>query len=68
VNFYKTSLYSGLYSVINLITGLVITKLTASLIGPVGTAYIGKFGNISGLILVFSTASIATGIIKYVSE
>ncbi len=68
MNFYKTSFLSGLYSVINLMTGLVITKLTASLIGPIGTAFIGKFSNISGWILLFSTASIATGIVKYVAQ
>lgn len=59
---------SGLSSVINMITGLIITKMSAKIIGPVGTAYIGKFGNISGLILIIATASIATGIVKYVSE
>ena len=59
---------SGLSAVINMITGLIITKLSAKIIGPVGTAYIGKFGNISGLILIIATASIATGIVKYVSE
>lgn len=68
MNFYKTSFFSGLYSVINLITGLVITKITASLIGPVGTAFIGKFANISGLILIISGGTIATGIIKYVAQ
>ncbi|MBK8450195.1 MAG: hypothetical protein IPL42_09340 [Saprospiraceae bacterium] len=68
MNFYKTSFLSGLYSVVNLITGLVITKVSASLIGPIGTAYIGKFANITGLILIFSTASIATGIVKYVAQ
>lgn len=68
MNFYKTSFLSGMYSIINLLTGLVITKVSASLIGPVGTAYIGKFANITGLILIFSTASIATGIVKYISQ
>jgi len=68
MNFYKTSFMSGLSSVINMITGLIITKMSAKIIGPVGTAYIGKFGNISGLILIIATASIATGIVKYVSE
>ncbi|MBK9108426.1 MAG: O-antigen translocase [Saprospiraceae bacterium] len=68
MNFYKTSLYSGIFSMINLITGLVITKVTAQLLGPEGTAYIGKFANISGMVLIFSTASISVGIIKYISE
>jgi O-antigen/teichoic acid export membrane protein len=68
MNFYKTSFLTGIYSVINLITGLAITKVTASLIGPVGTAFIGKFANISGLLVVFATASIATGIVKYVAQ
>lgn len=68
MNFYKTSLLSGLYSVINLMTGIVITKITAQLLGPVGTAYIGKFANISGLILVFSTASLSVGIVKYCAQ
>ncbi len=68
MNFYKTSFLSGLYAVLNLITGLIITKVSAKIIGPVGTALIGKFGNISGLILILATASIATGIVKYVSE
>ncbi|MBK8956039.1 MAG: O-antigen translocase [Saprospiraceae bacterium] len=68
MNFYKTSLYSGLFSVINLITGLVITKVTAKLLGPEGTAYIGKFANISGLILILSTASLSVGVVKYISD
>ncbi len=68
MNFYKSSLWSGLYSTINLITGLVITKISAQIIGPVGTAYIGKFANISGLLFILSTASISIGIVKYVSE
>ncbi len=68
MNFYKSSLWSGIYSTINLITGLVITKISAQLIGPVGTAYIGKFANISGLLFILSTASISVGIVKYVAE
>ncbi len=68
MNFYKTSLYSGVYSIINLITGLVITKITAHYLGPSGTAYIGKFANITGMILVIATASISVGLIKYISE
>lgn len=68
MSFYKTSLLGALYSVVNLMTGIVITKITAHLLGPVGTAYIGKFANISGLILVFSTASLSVGIVKYCAQ
>ncbi|HEX5625593.1 MAG TPA: O-antigen translocase [Saprospiraceae bacterium] len=68
MNFYKVGFLSGLFSVVNLITGLVITKITASLIGPVGTAYIGTFANITGMILVVATASIGTGIVRYVAQ
>ncbi|MBV6473796.1 MAG: Lipid III flippase [Saprospiraceae bacterium] len=68
MNFYKTSLYSAGFSIVNLITGIAITKITAQLLGPVGTAYIGKFANISGLVLVVSTASISVGLIRYISE
>lgn len=53
---------------INLLTGLVITKVTAQVLGPEGTAYIGKFANITGIVLIFSTASISVGIVKYISD
>jgi len=68
MNFYKTSLYSGIFSIINLVTGLVITKITAQILGPVGTAYIGKFANVSGMIMVLATASISVGLVKYIAE
>jgi PST family polysaccharide transporter len=38
------------------------------MVGPSGTAYVGEFGNVVVILSLLSTASIGTGIVKYVSE
>ena len=68
MNFYKSSFYSSMYTLINMISGLIITKITATMVGPSGTAYVGEFGNVVVILSLLSTASIGTGIVKYVSE
>lgn len=68
LNFYKTSILTSVYTIFNMISGLIITKVTATLIGPTGTAYIGEFGNVVVILSLISTGSIGTGIVKYVAE
>ncbi len=68
MNFYKTSLLTSAYTAFNMLSGIIITKVTATLIGPIGTAYIGEFGNVVVILTIISTGAIGTGIVKYVAE
>ncbi len=68
MNFYKSSIYTFSYTLLFQVYGLVITKVTAVKFGPSGSAIIGDYNNILGVLGTFTFLSIASGIVKYVSE
>ncbi|SEM88757.1 polysaccharide transporter, PST family [Paenisporosarcina quisquiliarum] len=68
MNFFKTSLLSGLSTIIKLSSGLVINKVIAIYIGPAGVALIGQFQNFLSIITTFGNGATNSGVTKYVAE
>ncbi|MFA0001681.1 O-antigen translocase [Vibrio lentus] len=68
MNLAKTSILSFLATMIRLLSGLVINKAIAIIIGPSGLAFIGQFQNAQNMIRTFSQGGINAGVTKYTSE
>ncbi len=68
MNFFKTSFWSAVSSVIKVLAGMVTTKIMAIFVGPNGVALLGNFNNIMSTLTSFSNGAIGSGITKYISE
>ncbi|OOE00231.1 hypothetical protein BO219_13555 [Anoxybacillus kestanbolensis] len=64
----KTTLLSGIATVIRMLSGMVVNKVIAVYIGPSGLAMIGNFQNVLNTFVTLSTGGINSGITKYVAE
>ena len=65
---FKTSFWTGLSTLIRLISQFIVVKVLAVYVGPVGFALMGQFQNLITMGLTFSGNMIQTGVVKYVSE
>jgi PST family polysaccharide transporter len=68
MNFLKTSILSGLATIIRIMAGLVTNKLIAMYIGPTGIALLGYFQNVLSVINTLGTGAINSGVTKYIAE
>ena len=68
MNLIKTTMLSGLYTIIKLASSLVINKVIAIFIGPAGIALIGQFQNFLMFITTIGNGAINSGVTKYVAE
>ena len=68
MNFLKTSLLSGISTIVKMLSGLVVNKIIAIYIGPTGIALIGQFQNFMGIITTIGNGAINSGVTKYVAE
>lgn len=64
----KTSIFSGLITIIRLISGFIVMKFIAFFTGPSGIALLGGFQNFISIILTFGNGAINNGVVKYSSE
>jgi len=64
----KTSILSGISTVIKVITGFFLNKIIAVYVGPAGLAYIGQFQNFSQFVMSFASGAINQGVVKYTAE
>jgi PST family polysaccharide transporter len=64
----STVSWSALATLIRLANGFVSMKIVALLVGPLGIALIGQFGNFYSIIMVLALGGISAGIIKYTSQ
>lgn len=64
----STVSWSALATIIRLANGFVSIKVVAVLIGPLGVALIGQFGNLTSIIMTLALGGISTGVIKYTSQ
>lgn len=64
----KVFSFTGLSTLIKLITGYVTVKFVASIIGPSGIALIGQLQNFSAIFTTLGAGGINNGVVKYVSE
>lgn len=64
----STVSWSALATLIRLASGFVSIKVVAVLIGPLGVALVGQFGNFTGIVITLSLGGISAGIVKYTSQ
>lgn len=64
----STVSWSALATLIRLANGFVSMKIVALLVGPLGIALIGQFGNFNSIVMVLALGGISTGVIKYTSQ
>jgi PST family polysaccharide transporter len=64
----KAATFSGIATIVKIITGFFINKIIAVFSGPSGLAIIGNFQNFLSMLNTASTGAIDSGIIKYTSE
>jgi len=66
--FIKVSSWSGIATVVRMITSLLTIKIVSKLIGPGGIALVGQFMNATAIFSVLGTGCISQGTTKYVVE
>ena len=64
----KTSVLTGISTVIKLVSAFVINKVIALYIGPTGLAIVGQLQSFTSIITTFSNGAISSGIVKYTAE
>lgn len=64
----KTSVLTGISTIIKVISAFVINKVIAIYVGPSGLAIVGQLQNFMELIVTFSNGAISNGIVKYTAE
>jgi PST family polysaccharide transporter len=64
----KTSILSGISTLIKMFAGFILNKIIAIYVGPTGLAFIGQFQNFSQLVMNFASGAINQGVVKYTSE
>lgn len=64
----KTSFLNGIAVLIKTVTGIILNKILAIFIGPMGYANIGQFQNFIQMITAFTSGFINTAIVKYTAE
>jgi PST family polysaccharide transporter len=68
LNLYKSTIFSGVSTVIKVLTTFISGKLAAVLIGPAGVAIVGAFSNLINVVSSLSNGAIVSGVVKYTSE
>ncbi|WP_312819045.1 O-antigen translocase [Kaistella carnis] len=64
----KVFSFTGLSTIIKLVTSYVSVKVVAAIIGPSGIALIGQLQNFSSIFTTLGAGGINNGVVKYVSE
>lgn len=65
---FKVSMWSGVNTLIKLVTGFVLGKVLAIVVGPPGVAMIGQLTNFTSIFNTLSTGAVHTGVTKFVAE
>jgi PST family polysaccharide transporter len=68
MNLIKTSILTGISTIIKMISSFVINKVIAMYVGPSGLAIIGQLQNFNSIITTFANGAITGGITKYTAE
>ncbi|MGE6648192.1 O-antigen translocase [Shewanella colwelliana] len=68
MNLYKTSILSGISTLIGMISGFIITKVIAVYVGPSGMALIGQLQNFINLVMLSAGGFLKTALVKFTSE
>lgn len=68
MNLLKTSMLSGVSTLVRIFSGLIITKVVALFAGPAGLAVIGQLQNIINIIMLVTGDFLKTATTKYTAE
>lgn len=64
----KVFSFTGISTLIKLLTSYITVKVVASIVGPSGIAIIGQLQNFTSIIMTLGAGGINNGVVKYVSE
>lgn len=64
----KVSFYSGISTVLKILTSFVSAKIIAVYLGPAGLGMLGQLTSFITIFLTLSTGAITNGVIKFVAE
>lgn len=68
MNLVRTTLFSGIITIIRIVSGFISSKVIAVYTGPSGVALIGAFTNFISIVLTFANGAINTGVVKFTAE
>lgn len=68
MNFARSSLWTFFSTSVKVVTGFIVTKVLAIMVGATGVAIIGQLNNFLSIVMATSTAGIQQGLIKYTSQ
>lgn len=68
MNLIRTSFYTSISTALNFVSAFIVVKVVAVKIGPAGIAFVGQYQNTTAILLVFATAAITMGVVKYLAE
>ena len=68
MNFVNSSLFTGISTLIRVISNIVITKVIAISLGPSGMVLLGQINNLVSFVRTLSTGGVQQGIVKLVAE
>jgi PST family polysaccharide transporter len=68
MNLLKTSILSGIATLVRILCGVIITKVIAVFAGPAGLALIGQLQNVISIIMLITGDFLKTAITKYTAE
>ncbi|MCX3264080.1 O-antigen translocase [Pedobacter agri] len=64
----KTTIFSGIITLIKISSGFIAGKAVAIFTGPAGVALIGAFSNFITIFLTFANGAINNGVVKYTAD
>ncbi len=64
----KTTLFSGIITIIRVSSGFLANKVIAIYTGTGGIALLGAFSNLISIVQTFANGAINTGVVKYTAE
>lgn len=68
MNLLKTSLLSGIATLVRIFTGVIVTKFIAIILGPSGVAIIGQLQSLMNLVMLLAGDFLKTAVVKYTAE
>mgnify|MGYP004466379103 FL=1 len=68
MNFIKSSLLTGVATLIRIFSNLIITKIVASYFGTSGMVLLGQLGNLVSFVRAISTGGVQQGTVKLIAE
>jgi polysaccharide transporter, PST family len=68
MKFKSTLLLTSLSTVVKVLSGIILNKITAIYLGTAGMAMLAQFQNFSGILISLANGSIQTGVVKKIAE